>query len=231
MADSLIAYLENFISDNRKELFDRIIEYRTRYITVALEDIYQSHNASAVLRTCDCFGIQDVYIVENKNKYSVNPEVTIGSDKWLSLKKYNKSKNNSLKAIDDLRKKGYRIVATTPHQDDTELKNFDILPGKVALFFGTELQGLTDNILQNADEFLKIPMYGFTESYNISVSAALILHTLTEKMRASVIEWQLTEEEKIEVKRTWLKRSIRNSDLIEKEFISNQINNQIIKSK
>ncbi len=231
MADSLIAYLENFISDNRKELFDHIIEYRTRYITVALEDIYQSHNASAVLRTCDCFGIQDVYIVENKNKYSVNPEVTIGSDKWLSLKKYNKSKNNSLKAIDDLRKKGYRIVATTPHQDDTELKNFDILPGKVALFFGTELQGLTDNILQNADEFLKIPMYGFTESYNISVSAALILHTLTEKMRASVIEWQLTEEEKIEVKRTWLKRSIRNSDLIEKEFISNQINNQIIKSK
>ncbi len=231
MTDSLIAYLESFISDNRKELFDRIIEYRTRYITVALEDIYQSHNASAVLRTCDCFGIQDVYIVENKNKYSVNPEVTIGSDKWLSLKKYNKSKNNSLKAINELRKKGYRIVATTPHQVDTELKNFNLLPGKVALFFGTELQGLTDDILQNADEFLKIPMYGFTESYNISVSAAIILHTLTEKMRASIIEWQLTEQEKIEVKRTWLKRSIRNSDLIEKDFISNQINNQIMKSK
>lgn len=220
MTDDLITYMENFITPERKQLFDRVIQNRTRYITVVLEDIYQSHNASAVLRSCDCFGIQDVYIIENKNKYQVNPDVTLGSDKWLNLINYRKQGDNSIKAITELRKKGYRIVATTPHKNDTDLNNFDLSAGKVALFFGTELQGLSDDILHNAGEFLRIPMYGFTESYNISVSAAIILHTLTEKMKASSIHWQLTNEEIREVRKKWLERTIKNSNLIEKEYIN-----------
>lgn len=229
MPNKLISYLESFISQNRKELFDHIIEYRTKYITVVLEDIYQSHNASAVLRTCDCFGIQDVYIIENRNKYKINPDVTLGSDKWLSLKKYKSSKTSPLYAINDLRKKGYRIIATTPHKKNTELEKFDLTKGKVALFFGTELQGLSDGVIKNANEFLTIPMYGFTESFNISVSAAIILFALTQKLHFSSINWHLSEEEKIEVKRSWLKRSIRKADLIEKEFLNNHIHNQNIK--
>ena len=223
MTDTLITYLEEFITPERKQLFDRVIQNRTRYITVVLEDIFQPHNASAVLRSCDCFGIQDVHIIENRNKYQVNPDVTLGSDKWLSLIKYNKQGNNSTRAIKELRKKGYRIVATTPHNNDTELNNFDVSMGKIALFFGTELQGLSEDVLQNADEFLKIPMYGFTESYNISVSAAIILYTLTEKMKASVINWQLTKEEMRTVRKKWLERSVRNSNLIEKEYINKKI--------
>ena len=226
MINELISHLESFISDNRKELFNRVIAYRTRYITVVLEDIYQPHNASAILRTCDCFGIQDVHIIENKNKYEVNRDVALGSDKWLTLKKYKSSKNNSLKAISELRKKKYRIVATSPHQNDINLKDLNLSAGKIALFFGTELQGLTREVIQHADNSLKIPMYGFTESYNISVSAAIILHTLTEKMRTSAIQWKLTEEEKTEIKLLWLKRSIKKSNLIEKEFLMNQSNNQ-----
>lgn len=223
MTDTLITYLEEFITPERKQLFDRVIQNRTRYITVVLEDIFQPHNASAVLRSCDCFGIQDVHIIENRNKYQVNPDVTLGSDKWLSLIKYNKQGNNSTRVIKELRKKGYRIVATTPHNNDTELNNFDVSMGKIALFFGTELQGLSEDVLQNADEFLKIPMYGFTESYNISVSAAIILYTLTEKMKASVINWQLTKEEMRTVRKKWLERSVRNSNLIEKEYINKKI--------
>lgn len=222
MTDALISYLENIITPERKQLFDSVIQNRTRYITLVLEDIFQPHNASAVLRSCDCFGIQDVHIIENKNKYRVNPDVTLGSDKWLSLIKYNKQENNTIKAIKELRLKGYRIVATSPHKNDKDLKNFDLSQGKIALFFGTELRGLSDDVIQNADEFLKIPMYGFTESYNISVSAAIILYTLSEKMKASAIKWQLTKEEMKEVKKNWLERSIRNSNLIEKEYFNNK---------
>lgn len=220
MKSELINFLEQFTSDNRSETFDKVIENRTRYITVALENIYQSHNASAVLRTADCFGIQNIHIIENNNKYDVNPEVALGSSKWLNLIRYNKTENNTLEAIHKMRDKGYRIIATTPHKGDVNLENFDLNKGKVALFFGTELTGLSDVVIENADEYLKIPMYGFTESFNISVSAAIILHYLTGKLRNSNINWQLDKHEKEELKLDWLIKSIKSSSMLVKEFLS-----------
>ena len=189
-----LKYLESFITENKRTLFDKIITQRTKHITVALEDIYQSQNASAVLRTCVCFGIQDVHIIENKNTYSVNPDVALGATKWLNLKKYNQGENNTLACYHALREKGYRILATTPHKDDALLDELS-LDTKVALVFGTELEGLSDVAIENADAYVKIPMYGFTESLNISVSAAITLHHLTEKLRNSKLDWQLKEEE------------------------------------
>jgi tRNA (guanosine-2'-O-)-methyltransferase len=215
---SIITYLEQFVLDHRKELISSISEKRTRYITVALEDIYQSQNASAVLRTCDCFGIQDVHIIENRNKYQLNPDVTKGSDKWLRLIKYKSRENNSLSSVQLLRKLGYRIVATTPNHHSTNLEDFNLYKGKIALFFGNERNGLSKEIINNADENLKIPMVGFTESFNLSVSAAVILHTLTNKLRSSLIDWQLTYEERLELRHKWLKKSIKHADLIEKKF-------------
>jgi len=202
----LIKYLEQFITTERLELFHKLLNQRTRYITVVLEDIYQSQNASAVLRTADCFGIQDVHIIENKNKYQINPDVALGASKWLNLVKYNQQKNNTLEAISHLRQKGYRIVATTPHTQDVSLEDFDLTQGKTALFFGTELKGLSNEMIDHADEFLKIPMFGFTESFNISVSAAIILHHLTTSLRKSEINWQLSDHEKEEILLTWLKK-------------------------
>lgn len=215
---SLITYLEQFVLDRRKELISSITEKRTRYITIALEDIYQSQNASAVLRTCDCFGIQDVHIIENRNKYQLNPDVTLGADKWLKLNKYKGKGNNSLISIQVLKKMGYRIIATTPNHNSTNLEEIDLNKGKIAIFFGNERNGLSKEIINNADENLKIPMYGFTESFNISVSAAIILHYFTNKLRNSLIDWQLTDEEKLELRHKWLKKSIKFADMIEKKF-------------
>lgn len=201
--------LSEFVTEHKLKLFEENINYRTKYITVVLEDIFQSHNASAVLRTSDCFGIQDVHIIENKNKYIINPQVALGSTKWLNLIKYNKKENNSLDAVRSLKKQGYRIVATTPAPNiGVDLENFDLKKGKIALFFGTELEGLSAKVLNNTDEFLKIPMYGFTESFNISVSAAIMLHHLTLKLKNSDINWKLSEEEMIDIKINWLKSSI-----------------------
>lgn len=219
MQTELLNYLSNVVTPERIALFNAIAENRTHYITVVLEDIFQSQNSSAVLRTCDCFGIQDVHIIENRNQFQLDTEVALGSSKWLTLKKYNSEKNNSLQAIKSLKEKGYRIVATSPHTDDIELPEFDISKGKFALVFGSELPGISDIITNEADEFLKIPMFGFTESFNISVSVAIILHHLTDKMRRiEQVNWQLTEEEKVDLKIQWIRNTLKKSDLIEKRF-------------
>ncbi len=218
--EKLLGHLMEFVSENKKQLFEKIIQYRTKHITVVLEDIFQPHNASAVLRTCDCFGIQDVHIIENKNEYEINPDVALGSSKWLNLYKYNTLEDNTLDTFKLLREQGYRIVATTPHKNDCTLDELN-LDSKIALVFGTELNGLSDIAIDNADEFVKIPMYGFTESYNISVSAAIILHYLTEKLRNSTLNWELTDMEKTEIKLNWVKNVVKRSDLLEQKFLKN----------
>ena len=214
----LLNHLLEFITPKRKTLFEKVLFNRTRHITIVLEDIYQPHNASAVLRTCDLTGIQDVHIIEDKNIYDVNPDVALGSSKWLNLIKYNNDEYNTLLAFNKLKEQGYRIVASTPHKYDQDLENIP-LDKKIAIVFGTELNGLSEIAIENADEFLKIPMYGFTESYNISVSAALILFTLTNRLRNSKINWHLTEEEKIDILIEWSRRSIKRSDVIERQFL------------
>lgn len=215
----LIEYLSDFLTPERKALFERVLEFRTRYLTVVLEDIYQPQNASAVLRTTDCFGLQDIHVIENRNNFNVDREVAMGASKWLTVSKYNKKENNTLDAIQHLRQQGYRIVATTPHEGDINLESFSLEKGKAALVFGTELTGISDLVKNQADEFLKIPMYGFTESFNISVSAAIILHHLTYMMRENPnIGWQLAEEEKAGIKLSWIKRTLKRVELLEQRY-------------
>ncbi len=213
----LLEKLLSFISDHKNQLFDEIIINRTRYLTIVLEDIYQPQNASAVLRTADCFGVQDVHIIENKNEYMINPEVTLGASKWLSLYRYNQLENNTLAAIQKLKADGFRIVATMPNRNDIMLPDMD-MKRKTALFFGNELNGLSEIVQQNADMFVKIPMYGFTESYNLSVSAALCLQHLTYKMRTENIDWHLSESDYVDVKLGWARSVVREAENVEKMF-------------
>lgn len=215
----LITYLTQFVSDNRTDRFDDVLKNRTRHITVVLEDIYQEHNASAVLRSCDCFGIQDVHIIENRNNYKVNPDIALGSSQWINLIKYKKEENNTLSCIKNLKANGYKIIATSPHKNDTFIQDLDI-SSKTALVFGTELNGISNDIIQHADGFVKIPMYGFTESFNISVSAALCMHTLTNKLHQSNIQWQLSDDEKEEITLTWLRNTIKKVALIEADYLN-----------
>jgi tRNA (guanosine-2'-O-)-methyltransferase len=215
---TLIENLSQMVLPERLATFHRVLTWRTRYITIALEDIYQSQNASAVLRTCDCFGIQDVHIIEKRNKYDVNPDVALGSDQWLNLIKYNSTGNNTIEAIAALKSKGYRIVATGPHTNDVDLPDFDVTKGPFALFFGTELMGLSPHVFEYADEFVKIPMFGFAESFNISVSAAIFLQHLVPKLHQSSVDWKLTQTEQNDVMLKWLKNSVRRSDLVVKRI-------------
>jgi len=215
----LIAHMSECVTENRLALFKRVLAERTRYITVLLEDIYQSQNASAVLRTCDCTGIQDVYIVEERNEYEINSDVALGADQWLSLNYYNEGEKNLESAIVALKKQGYRIVATSPHKEGVSPETFDLKQGKAALMFGTELNGLTDQAIELADEYIHIPMAGFTESYNISVSAAITLYSLRKRLEVSSLQWKISEEEQSELLLSWLRNTIKMSDQIENKFI------------
>ncbi len=220
----LYRYLSQFIYERRLELFEKIISFRTRYITIVLEDAYQAQNASAVLRTCDCLGIQDIHIIEIKNKFKLDKQVTLGSDKWLTLHRYKSKRNISRQVINQLKSTGYRIVATSPYKNDPKLVDFDLEKGRIALLFGTELTGLSDVALKNSDEFINIPMFGFTESFNLSVSVAIILQYFVSQIhKIDNINWQLTDDEKIEVLLTWMRKSIRNVDLIEKRYLASKI--------
>ncbi len=219
--NELLKYLYRFISENKRNHFERLVKERTRYLTVVLEDIYQSHNASAVLRSCDVFGVQDVHIIENRYKYKVNTDVALGSAKWLSLHKYNNDEFNTPECLEKLRSEGYRIVATSPHKEDATIHGFPIEKGKVALLFGTEYEGLTDEAIGLADEYVMIPMHGFTESLNISVSAAIFLYHFTTGLRNSDIPWQLSPAEELDVKLMWVKKVVKSADLLEKHFFRN----------
>lgn len=213
-----VKFMEQFVSEKRVDLINSNADNRTRYITVVLENIFQAQNASAVMRSCDCFGIQDLHVIENTNEYTLNPDVVMGSSKWVDLCRYNEKEENTLDTIHSLKKNGYRIIATTPHTNDILLPDFDLKKGKAAFFFGTELTGLSDVVMDNADEFVKIPMYGFTESFNISVSAALVLNHLSTEIRRENVNWRLSETEKLELKLEWLKKSVRKGDKLLEEF-------------
>lgn len=217
---NLTGHLAGFATENRLARFEQVLSLRTRYITVALENVFQPHNASAVLRTMECFGIQDVHIIESEYPYRVNPEIALGAAQWLTLIRYSRFADNTVAAIDTLRKNGYRIVATTPHPGAVSIDAFDLEKGPAAFFFGTELEGLSDTVLEQADAYVRIPICGFTESFNVSVTAALTIHSFALKLRQSEsIRWQLSEAEKEELRFEWLKKSVRRSDLIIRRFI------------
>lgn len=207
----IIKILSEMVSEKRLDTFNKVLNNRTRYITVVLEDIFQTHNASAVIRSCDCTGIQDLHMIENNFRYAENHDVSLGSSQWISKIRYNKEENNTLSTIKSLKSKGYRIVATTPHTNDTELPDLNLSKGKIALLFGSEKPGLSDIAMESAEEYVKIPMFGFTESYNISVSAAICLYDLTARLRKSDIPWKLSDGEKDEILAQWLKTSVKDS--------------------
>lgn len=211
----LLEHLEGYLTESRKARFDAVLSQRTKHFTVATEDVYQLHNTSAVIRSCDVFGIQEVNIVEERNTKRIDKEIAMGSQKWVDVNRFHSVKNCLL----DLKQKGYQIVATTPHKNDTLLNDFDVTK-KACFFFGRETEGLSEEVNDKADCFLKIPMVGFTESLNISVSAAIILQHVTNKLKQTDINWQLTKEEMLEKRLDWCRKTIKSYDDIVERFYS-----------
>lgn len=208
-----LTYLEGFITENRKLGFERVLENRTNHFCIAVEDVFQLHNTSAVMRSCEVFGIQNLHVIEERFGKDIDKEIAMGAEKWVDIHRY----QSNLSCVNTLREKEYQIVATTPHAEASFLENFDITKPS-AIFFGTEKLGLSNEIMKEADAFIKIPMVGFTESLNISVSAAIIIQDITNRLRNSSIDWKLSEVQLLEKKIDWARKSIKDIDFITERF-------------
>lgn len=221
MRDKVVAYLEQFVTEERQARLTEILANRTRHVTVVLEDLFQTQNISAVLRTCDCYGVQDVHVIKHRNEFEVHKDISMGADKWLSIHQYPQSEHNVKDCIDWLHEQGYWVAATLP--DEQKRTIFDLpVERKTAFLFGTELTGLSDEAIRYADGNVLIPMYGFTESFNISNSAAIILSHFSERMRHSEAQWQLPAVEKEELYFEWLQKSVKNPDGLIDYFLKNR---------
>jgi tRNA (guanosine-2'-O-)-methyltransferase len=207
MSEGLYTVLSEHLTPRKRELFDSIASLRTRHLTLVLEDVYQAQNSSAVLRSMESWGIQDIYAIENSNTFLMHRRIAKGAFDWLTVHRFHEHQNNTLACMADLKSKGYKVVATALHENAIPLEELDITQ-KTAIVMGTELSGVSDAILEQADENVVIPMHGFTESLNVSVAASVIMQHLSNKLRKSNIPWQLTPEEQLELKIEWAKQSI-----------------------
>jgi len=219
----LLRYLGQFITDHKKAAIEKALSKRTRHLTVVLEDIFKPHNASAVIRTCDCFGLQDIHIIEKTDQYKVNPFVTRGASQWVDLHKYFKAGTNSVDTcFSSLRENGYKIYGTSPAP--TSISIYELQPTeKVALVFGNEHEGISEEVKTKSDGLVYIPMLGFTDSFNISVAASIFLYDLVKKAeRLNLPEFHLSEAEKKLLRLKWYRAVVKNSDIHEKVFLKNR---------
>ncbi len=221
---ALLTYLEGYITEKRKALFKKVLNERTRHFTVVLEDMYQPHNTSAVVRSCDIFGIQDLYTIEKTHVSKVSRHVAKGSQKWLTFNRNKSDGVTTQQCFEELRLKGYQIIGTSPHYQSSLLSDFDVTK-KTAFVFGAEKDGISEYVQKNADGFLTIPMFGFTESLNISVAVAIILQNVTSRIRKSNVNWHLSKSEQQELYMEWIQKTIKNKDkIIQHYYKEKQLN-------
>lgn len=224
VSPALLAYLQGFISDDRKVRFEEVLAERTRHITCVLENIVDAHNANAVIRTCECFGIQDVHVIENEHRFKAAKKVLQGAHKWLSIFKYKETESKSMDCIRTLKAKGYKIVATSPHAGSIDIHELD-LHQPIAIVMGQENVGISDVVKAEADVFVKIPMHGFTESLNISVAAAILLQEISSRLRrTNSVDWRISEVEKEEIRKEWTLKNIYRNELLIERFYQDQQN-------
>lgn len=214
------AFLQSHVTDRKRDLIEQKLKGRTRYLTVVLEDIHKSHNASAVLRSSECFGIQDLHIIEKEHPYNLHPHISSGSARWVDLHHYNEPDTNNTEAcLTALKAQGYRILVTTLNDQAKPFDQIDI-DCKSAVVFGTEYSGVSDDAVSMADEVIHIPMVGFTESLNLSVSAGIILQRYRRLLDKLNLPWQLSEKEIELIRLDWTMNAVKKIDLHIKQFLA-----------
>ena len=210
-----IDYLSSFLLESRTDTLTRALDMRTEYITVMTENMFHAQNASAIVRHCEAFGVQNIHTVEELCPFLPNLNIALGTDKWIDINRH----ATTADAIKALREQGYRIIATTPHHKSCTPETFDVTKGKFALVFGTEKTGVSKEILDEADEYLQIPMCGMVDSLNVSASAAILIYMLSQRMRLECNDWQLSKEKHTRTLYDWYRFAVRDSEaLLERKY-------------
>lgn len=213
--DERTDYMSGFLTGERIQTLRRTLAMRTRYMTILTENTFHPQNASALVRHCEAFGVQDLHTVETMCRFDPSVNIVRSTDKWIDIIRHDSTEE----AIASLKASGYRIVATTPHRESCTPETFDVEKGRFCLVFGTEHAGVSPQIISAADEFLRIPMCGMVESLNVSASAAILIYMLSQRMRLSDVAWRLSEAECSEVMFRWVMSSVRDARrILERRF-------------
>lgn len=210
----IFEYLKGFLTPARLEKIERQSAKSSDYILPIVEDIYQFRNAAAIVRSVEACGFHKVVALEQNNVFDPNLRVTKGADIWVEVEKMPRN----ITSLQTIRDRGYKIVAVSPERNATMLPDYQ--PKEpVALVFGTEWEGATDELLDFADETLAIPMYGFTQSFNVSVAAAICMYDLKQKLLTSNQDYLLNEEKRTKLKIRWATNSIPSGQEILDKYL------------
>ena len=201
-----LEYMSQFLTDERRGVLERTVNSRTHYMRILTENMFHPQNASAIMRHCEAFGIQQIHTVEDRCRFDPSVNIVRGTQKWVDVEHHETTRE----ALAALKAEGYRIVATTPHRCSATPESFDVTKGKFALVFGTEHAGISEEVIEAADDFLMIPMCGMVESLNVSALAAILIYMLSERIRQSVEGWQLTDDQKLKLLTRWTMSSVRD---------------------
>lgn len=209
-------FLKQFLTEDRLQKIENQSFESSNFILPVMENVYQFRNAAAIIRSVEACGFHKVVALEQENVFNPNLEVTKGAENWVEVQKM-PANLDSVKKIKD---RGYEIIAVSPEKNATMLPNFEIVK-PVALFFGTEWKGVSEEIIDFSDQTLAIPMYGFTKSFNVSVAAAICMYELKQKLLYSEIPYKLSDEERLKLKIRWTVNSINRGDEIYENYKKN----------
>lgn len=207
-------YLKQFLTDERLSKIEHFSQESSDFVLPVMEDVYQFRNAAAIVRSVEACGFHHVVALEEENVFNPNLKVTKGAETWVKVEKM----PNNLDSLKEIKNRGYKILAVSPENNATMLPDYEVNE-PIALVFGTELEGVSDEILDFADETLAIPMFGFTKSFNVSVAAAICMYELKQKLMKSGIDYKLSEEKLLEMKIRWTVNSIRSGEELLERFL------------
>ena len=207
-------YLKQFLTQERLKKIEHFASESSDFVLPVMEDVYQFRNAAAIIRSVEACGFHKVVAMEARNVFDPNLTVTKGAETWVEVEKL----PHTLDSLQEIKNRGYKLVAVSPEKNASFLPDFKITE-PTALIFGTEWQGVSEDFLDFVDETLAIPMYGFTQSFNVSVAAAICCYDLKQKLINSEIDYKLSEEKQTALKIRWAVNSIPSGEMILEKFL------------
>lgn len=207
-------YLKQFLTEERLSKIEHFSSESSDFVLPVMDDVYQFRNAAAIIRSVEACAFHKVVAMEEENVFDPNLTVTKGAETWVEVEKMSKN----IASLQNIKDRGYKILAVSLEKNAVMLPDYQITE-PIALVFGTEMEGVSEEVIDFADETLAIPMYGLTRSYNVSVAAGICMYELKQKLIKSGIDYKLSEEKRMKMKIRWAVNSMRSGKQIFEKYL------------
>ncbi|MEG0927809.1 MULTISPECIES: TrmH family RNA methyltransferase [Chryseobacterium] len=210
-------YLKQFLTEERLAKIKHFSQESSDFVLPVMDDVYQFRNAAAIIRSVEACAFHKVVAMEEENVFNPNLTVTKGAETWVEVEKMPKN----IASLQNIKDRGYKILAVSLEKNAVMLPEYEITE-PIALVFGTEQAGVSEEVIDFADETLAIPMFGFTRSYNVSVAAGICMYELKQKLLKSNIDYKLNEQKLLEMQIRWAVNSISSGKEIYAKYLAEQ---------